>query len=321
MLRLEDVRIARKLIGNLVERTPVIYSGYLSRLCNAEVYLKLENRQITKSFKIRGALNKMLNLTPNQRKRGVVTASAGNHAQAVAMAAEKLRIPARIVVPRTTPQIKIAGIKQYNVELQVVGEIYDEAEQAAIELAEKEKMTYISPYNDSFVIAGQGTIGLEILEDLDDLNTIVVPVGGGGLISGIALAVKSVKPEIEIVGVQSVASPVMYESLRAGKIVSMAVVESIADGLHGGIESHSITFDMVQDLVDELLLVEETTIQKAIYLLAKKENQIVEGAGATPVALLLERRELFKEKRTVAILSGGNIQEEQLASILSSHYP
>ncbi len=293
-------------------------SQYLSRLCDTEVYLKLENRQITKSFKIRGALNKMLNLSSIQRKRGVVTASAGNHAQAVAMAAEKLRIPASIVVPRSTPGIKLAGIKQHNVELHIVGKIYDEAEQAAIELAKREKKIYISPYNDRFVIAGQGTIGLEILEDVDEFNTIVVPVGGGGLISGIALAVKSVKPEIKLVGVQSVASPVMYESLKAGKIVSMSVAESIADGLHGGIEAHSMTFDLVQAFVDELLLVEEATIKKAIYLLAVKERQIVEGAGATPVALLLEQRELFKHERVVAILSGGNIQKDQLTSILSS---
>ncbi|MCW4051593.1 MAG: pyridoxal-phosphate dependent enzyme [Candidatus Bathyarchaeota archaeon] len=320
MLSLKDVGVARKLIGNLVERTPLIFSQYFSRLCNGEVFLKLENRQITNSFKIRGVFNKMLNLSLNQRKRGVVTASTGNHAQAVAIAAEKLGIPARIVVPCNTPKIKIGRIKQYNVELQVVGEIYDEAEQAAIELAERERMIYISPYNDRFVIAGQGTIALEILEDLDDLNTIVVPVGGGGLISGIGLAVKSVKPEIEIVGVQSVASPVMYESLKAGKIVTMTVAESIADGLHGGIESHSITFGMVQDHVDGILLVEEATIQKAIYLLAEKENQIVEGAGATPIALLLEHRELFKEKRVVAILSGGNIEEEQLSNILSSEH-
>ena len=321
MLSLEDLRIASKLIGNLVERTPLIYSQYFSRLCNGEVYLKLENRQITNSFKIRGALNKMLNLSPKQRKRGVVTASAGNHAQAVAIAAEKLRIPARIVVPRNTPKIKIERIKQYNVELQVVGEIYDEAEQTAIELAEKEGLIYISPYNDRFVIAGQGTIGLEILEDLGLLNTIVVPVGGGGLISGIALAVKSLKPEIEIVGAQSIASPVMYESMKAGKIISMEVEESIADGLHGGIESQSITFDIVQECVDEILLVEEKTIKKAIYLLAEKENQIVEGAGATPIALLLEQREKFKGKRVVAILSGGNIEEEQLSTILSSDHP
>jgi threonine dehydratase len=320
MLSFEDVRIASKLIGNLVERTPLIYSQYFSRLCNGEVYLKLENRQITNSFKIRGALNKMLNLSPKQRKQGVVTASAGNHAQAVAIAAEKLRIPARIVVPRNTPKIKIERIKQYNVELQVVGEIYDEAEQTAIELAEKEGLIYISPYNDRFVIAGQGTIGLEILEDLGFLNTIVVPVGGGGLISGIALAVKSLKPEIEIVGAQSVASPVMYESMKAGKIISMEVEESIADGLHGGIESQSITFDIVQEYVDGILLVEEKTIKKAIYLLAEKENQIVEGAGATPIALLLEQGEKFKGKRVVAILSGGNIEEEQLSTILSSEH-
>lgn len=320
MLSFEDVRIASKLIGNLVERTPLIYSQYFSRLCNGEVYLKLENRQITNSFKIRGALNKMLNLSPKQRKQGVVTASAGNHAQAVAIAAEKLRIPARIVVPRNTPKIKIERIKQYNVELQVVGEIYDEAEQTAIELAEKEGLIYISPYNDRFVIAGQGTIGLEILEDLGFLNTIVVPVGGGGLISGIALAVKSLKPEIEIVGAQSIASPVMYESMKAGKIISMEVEESIADGLHGGIESQSITFDIVQEYVDGILLVEEKTIKKAIYLLAEKENQIVEGAGATPIALLLEQGEKFKGKRVVAILSGGNIEEEQLSTILSSEH-
>jgi len=318
MLSLKNIRDAEKSIGTLVRRTPLVYSQYLSQLCGGEIYLKLENQQITKSFKIRGALNRMLHLTAEERKRGVITASAGNHAQAVAIAAENLGIRAKVVVPCTTPEVKIQEIEKHDLELVIFGNIYDEAEREAIKLAETEGLTYVSPYNDRYVIAGQGTIGLEVLEDLPTLDTIVVPVGGGGLISGIAIAVKSVKSTVEVIGVQSTASPVMYESLKAGRIVDLEVEESIADGLHGGIESKSITFNLVQKFVDRLLLVEENGIRKAIHLLAEKEGQIVEGAGATPIALIMEKKHIFEGKRVVAIVSGGNIEKKLLRTILTS---
>jgi threonine dehydratase len=318
MLSLKNIRDAEKSIETLVKRTPLVFSQHLSQLCGGEIYLKLENQQITKSFKIRGALNKMLHLSSEERERGVITASAGNHAQAIAIAAENLGIKAKVVVPCTTPEVKIRKIQKHDLELVIFGNIYDEAERKAIKLAKTEGLTYVSPYNDRYVIAGQGTIGLEVLEDLPTLDTIVVPVGGGGLISGIAIAVKSVKSTVDIIGVQSMASPVMYESLKTGKIVDIEVEESIADGLHGGIESNSITFNLVQKFVDRLLLVEENCIRKAIKLLAEKEKQIVEGAGATPIALIIEKPKIFEGKRAVAIMSGGNIEKKLLKTILSS---
>lgn len=318
MVNLQDINDARKSIGNLIKKTPIVRSQFLSDLCNGDVYLKLENMQITNSFKIRGAFNKMLHLSAEQMKCGVITASAGNHGLAVAIGAENLKIHAKIVVPCNAPKVKIDKIRKYNVELFLYGNVYDESEQKAIDLAKKERLTYISPYNDKFVIAGQGTIGLEILEDVTGVDSIIVPTGGGGLISGIALAVKSIRPSVNIIGVQSEASPVMYESLKAGKIVDVEMSESVADGLFGGIEKGSITFGIVQTYVDSFLLVKERTIRKAIYLLWKKERQVVEGAAATAIAAIIENNDVFKGKTSVAVISGGNIEGKQLRSILAS---
>jgi threonine dehydratase len=318
MINLQDIKDARETIAKFVKRTPLIRSQFLSNLCSGEVYLKLENLQITNSFKIRGALNRMLHLNIEEVKRGVVTASAGNHAQAVAIGAKMLNLYAKVIVPKNTPKVKIDKIKKHDVELILYGDIYDEAEQKAIELAEKEKLTYISPYNDKLVIAGQGTIGLEILEDLPSIDTVIVPVGGGGLISGIGIALKSIKPSVQIVGVQSDASPVMSESLKAGKIVDVEMRESIADGLFGGIQKGSITFEMVQKHVDDLFLVKEETIRKAIYLLWDKEKQVAEGSGAAAIAPIMENRSLFTGKTTVAVISGGNIDDKTFRDILTS---
>jgi threonine dehydratase len=318
MITLQDIKDARETISKFVKRTPLINSQFLSNLCGGEAYLKLENLQITNSFKIRGALNRMLHLNSEELKRGVITASAGNHAQAVALGAKMLNLYAKVIVPKNAPRVKIDKIKKHDVELILYGDIYDEAEQKAIELTEKEKMTYISPYNDKFVIAGQGTIGLEILEDFPSVDTVIVPVGGGGLISGISIALKSIKPTIQILGVQSEASPVMYESLKAGRIVDVEMRESFADGLFGGIEKDSITFNIVRRYVDELLLVKEETIRKAIYLLWINEKQVAEGSGAIAIAPIIENRGRFVGKNIVAVISGGNISDQLFQNILAS---
>lgn len=260
----------------------------------------------------------MLNLNSDEIKKGVTTASAGNHGQAVAMCAEKLNTFAKIVVPLNTPQTKIEKILRYDVDLIVYGKVYDEAEQKAKDLAEEEGLTYISPYNDELIIAGQGTIALEILEDLDDVNVVLVPVGGGGLISGISVAVKGINPSVNVVGVQSEASPVMYESLKAGRIIGVKIRQSIADGLHGGIEEGSMTFEITQCHVDDLRLVKEETIRRAIYLLWKEEMQVIEGAGATPVAAILEEPLRYRKKTVVTVVSGGNIEETLFQSLLKS---
>jgi threonine dehydratase len=318
MINLQDIYAANELIGDLVKRTPVTRSNFLSECCNGSVSLKLENQQITNSFKIRGALNKMLRLSYDEMKRGVVTASAGNHAQAVAISAERLDLYAKIVLPKNASKIKIARLKEHDVDLLLYGNFYDEAEQKAIDIANKAGLTYISPYNDNLVIAGQGTIGLEILEDLPSVDTIIVPVGGGGLISGISIAIKSLKPSVNVIGVQSEASPVMYESLKAGRIVKVDLSDSIADGLHGGIEEEALTFGIVRTNVDEVLLVREKTIKTAIYLLWKTERQVVEGAGAVAIAPLIETGAVFQGKTVVSVISGGNIAAKPFRNILGA---
>ena len=318
MINLGDIEEARETIGSLIRRTPLVYSQYFSSLCDGEVYLKLENLQVTNSFKIRGALNKMFHLSTEEMKRGVVTASTGNHAQAIAKGAEELNLPAQIVVPKDTSKVKIDKIREYNVELIFHGDFYDEAEEKAINLAKKNGLTYLSPYNDKMIIAGQGTIGMEILEDLPSVDAVIVPIGGGGLVSGICLAVKGIKSNVRIVGVQSEASPTMYESLKVGRIVDTEMRESIADGLFGGIEKGSITFKIVQKYVDDLLLVKEKTIEKAVFLLWKKEEQVVEGAGAVSVAAIMENTDFFKGQDVVAVISGGNIENELFQNILVS---
>ncbi|MGD0423353.1 MAG: threonine/serine dehydratase [Candidatus Bathyarchaeia archaeon] len=313
----EEVLEARRTIIDSVIRTPLVYSKFFSETCGGRVYLKLENQQVTNSFKIRGALNKMLHLTEEEKKHGLVTASAGNHAQAVAIGAEKLNLPVKIVVPKTTPTIKLEKIRTHKVEPILHGEIYDEAEKYAITLAKRERLTYISAYNDNFVIAGQGTVGLEVLEDLPNVSMIIVPVGGGGLISGIGLTVKSSKPNVKIIGVQSEASPVMYESLKAGRLLDTELHESIADGIYGGVEKGSITFEMIRNYVDDFWLVKEKTIRKAIYLLWKEEKQVVEGSGAVPVAALLENKHALTGQIVAAVISGGNIDEQLFQKVIS----
>ena len=316
MMDSKEIVDARTTISTYVTRTPLQYSRYFSEVTGGRVYLKLENLQVTNSFKIRGTINKILHLTEQEKEQGIVTASAGNHAQAVAIGAEKLNLRVKIVIPTTTPTIKLNKIRQHNVEPILHGAIYDEAEKYAIALAKEEGLTYISPYNDPYVIAGHGTIGLEILEDIPTVSTILVPVGGGGLISGIGLAVKSRKSEVRIIGVQSDASPVMYESLKAGRLVETQLRESIADGLYGGVEEGSITFEMIQNFVDDVWLVKEKTIRKAIYLLWKEERQVVEGAAAVVIAAILENTKTLSGD-TVATVSGGNIDEQRFLEVLS----
>ena len=310
MVNFQLIKEAQKRITSFIQQTPLKHSTYLSDFCKGQVFLKLENQQITNSFKIRGALNKLLTLSTEEKKRGIITASSGNHAQAVAILAEQLDLSAKIIVPVNTPEIKLQKIKRTNVILELMGENYDEAEIIARSLEEKEGRTFISAYNDELIIAGQGTIGLEIYEKLPSLTDVLVPLGGGGLISGIAIALKKLNSSIRIYGVQTEACPAFYESLKVGRIVDVPMSESIADGMYGGIEKGSITFDYVKKYVDDIFVVKESSIRKALTLLWKEENERVEGAAAAAIVPILENKSSFQEKIIVPIISGGNIDEQ-----------
>jgi len=320
MISLSDIQEAKKAIAPFIACTPLVHSAYLSRLNSGNVFLKLENEQITNSFKARGAFYKLLHLTRKEKHLGIITASAGNHGQAVAYAAKKLGLPAKIVVPTTTPHVKVEGIKRWGADLVLFGDCYDEAEAKAKELAKQDNCAYISPYNDEHIIAGHGTVGLEIAEALPALDAIVVPVGGGGLISGVSIAAKGIKPTVKIVGVQSEASPVMYESLKAGRIVEAPKTNTIAEGLSGGIEKGALTFEIAKRLVDRIVLVKEATIRHAIYLLLIHEKLIAEGSGAAAIAPFLEDKMLFKGKTVACIITGGNIDKELLKDVLATEH-
>ena len=311
-----DIREAHRRIKLFIRQTPLYSSLYYSRIVDGDVYLKLENLQEIGSFKIRGALNRMLQLSEEERARGVLTASAGNHGQGLALSAKLLGIKATVIVPGNAPRTKMDAIKSYGAALRILGRDYSEAEKQAKELEKETGMIFISPYNDARVIAGQGTIGLEILDEKTDIDLIVAPVGGGGLISGISVAAKSISPTIKIIGVQSEASPVIYESLKAGKIVDLELGESIAEGLHGLLEKNTISFDFIKEYVDDVVLVSEEEIKVAIKLFLETHGLVVEGAGAVGLAALTTYKELFKGKKTAVLVTGRNIDGELLRKIV-----
>jgi len=306
-MELKEIYAARRRIRVEVRETPLEHSPFLSELCGGEVWLKLENLQLTGSFKIRGALNKLLQLSDGARRRGVVAASSGNHGQGVGYAASRLGVDATIVVPLNTPAVKLDAIRGYGVELVVHGEEYMDAERLARRMEREEGKTFVSAYNDLDVIAGQGTVGLEMVEEEPDLDAVLAPVGGGGLVSGVGSVFKAAMTRVEVLGVQSVASPVMCESIRRGRIVEMELGASVAEGLHGGIEEGSITFDLCRSLVDDFVLVQEGTIKRAIRLLLMRQRRVVEGAGAVGVAAILEDPDRFRNRRTGVLISGGNL--------------
>ena len=315
-INLESIRKAQKTIKKHVKTTPIVRSYPLSERCQAEVFLKMENQQHTNSFKVRGALNRMSQLKAREKKKGVVTASSGNHAQGVAYAAQQLGIPATIVVPNEVSKAKLKKVREFDVEV-VLGGGFDEVEAKAREMAKTEKLTYVSPYNDYAVMAGQGTIGLEIIEDIDFFDSIIVPVGGGGLIAGIAVAVKSIRPETQVIGVQTEASSTMYQSWLAGEVVEIEESDTLAEAFLGGVEKGSLTLDVIMDYVDNIVLVDEETVAEAIRLLWIEEEQMIEGAGATAISPLLETPDRFNGHTVVCVVSGGNIEKSLFDRIIS----
>lgn len=312
---LEHIKQARQRIANTVRHTPLEYSRSLSTALRREVFLKLECFQLTGSFKLRGAMAKLTALSEEEKARGVLTVSAGNHGLAVAHGAGALNINATIVVPTTASRAKAEAIGRYPVTLIERGANYDEAERAAREMENETAKTFVSPYNDMEVIAGQGTIALEILEDQAAVDAIVIPIGGGGLIAGIALAAKTLNPKIKIYGAEPKATPTMLEALKAGGIVEIKEDETIADGLAGNIEQGSITFPIVQQFVDEMISVSEDEIKQALYRFAYDDHIMIEGAAAVSLAALASPR--IQGQKTVAVVSGRNISLDLFTEIVS----
>jgi threonine dehydratase len=306
-------RIAPDILRTLLE-----YSPALSRLTGAEVFLKWESEQRTGSFKFRGALNKIRLLTLEERNRGIVSASTGNHGLGISLAAEMEGIPLTLVLPQNVSPEKKRRLKTGRAEIIIHGEGCDKAETWARRLAEESGKTFISPYNDEEVIAGQGTIGLEISEDLADIDAVIVPVGGGGLIAGIAAYLKASGRAVEVHGVEPSRSGFMAASLAAGHLVEIDEEETIAEAVAGGIEPGSITFPLCRELLDRIILVEEPLIKRAMSLLLEHRQRMVEGAGALALAGLLEDRTRFQAKRTVLVVSGGNIADRDFRDAVGS---
>ncbi|MFY0545016.1 threonine ammonia-lyase [Brevibacillus sp. H7] len=311
-----DILKAHKRLGGEVMQTPLIRSAALSKESGADVWLKLESLQKTGSFKVRGALNKIASLTETELHNGVITASAGNHAQGVAYAASLRGVSALIVVPKTAPETKKAGIKRYGAELVVFGDNYDEAEAHAYQLAKETGRTFVHAFEDNEIIAGQGTVGLEALLEEPDFDTIVVPAGGGGLICGIAIAAKAINPDVRVIGVQTHASPPWYYSFREKRMVDVEYSDSLADGLHGGISQGNL--DLALQIVDDFVLVEEEQVAEAMAWMAREHHYMVEGSGAVGVAALLnEAIPGIRGQKVLNIVSGSNVDAAKLAKIIN----
>jgi len=311
---LADVQAAAKVLVGNIERTELGHSRTLSAITGANVWVKFENRQFTAAFKERGALNKLSKLTDEEQRRGVIAASAGNHAQGVAYHARRLGIPATIVMAETTPFNKVEHTRDHGARVILEGMIFDEAKDYALKLGEKEGLVFIHPFDDLDIIAGQGTIALEMLADNPELDTLVVPIGGGGLISGIAVAAKALKPDIKIIGVEAAMYPCMHAALR-GKSPKMGGA-TIAEGIAVK-EVGQITRRIAEQLLDDIVLVEEEHLERAITLFAEVEKTIAEGAGAAGLAALLAHPSRFYGRKVGLVLCGGNIDTRLLASVLT----
>jgi threonine dehydratase len=311
-----EVLIAEDRIRPYIRETPLDFTLPLSKITNANVYLKCENFQYTGAFKIRGAFNKLLALTASQRQQGVVTASSGNHGAAVAFGLNKLKIPGIIFVPENASSTKVENIRNYKISLEFYATDCMQTEAHALKYARQHNMIYVSPYNDLQVIAGQGTIALEVTRQLDKVDVVLVPIGGGGLISGIAGYFKGVSPDTKIIGCLPKNSPVMAESIKAGKIIEMETFPTLSDATAGGIEPGAITFDICKELVDDYILVSEQEIKDAIITLIKTQHLLVEGAAGVALAALLKNAKQFHGKNVVVVLSGANISLDTLKTLL-----
>ena len=309
-----DVHAAARVIDGAVLKTACEKSHTLTEVLGTEIWLKFENLQFTASFKERGALNRLVALSPDERRRGVIAMSAGNHAQGVAYHAQRLSIPATIVMPVGTPMVKVENTRRHGADVRVEGATLEDAAAFARAYGDQHGLIFVHPYDDPLVIAGQGTIALEMLAKVPGLDTLVVPIGGGGLISGMAVAAKHLKPDIRIIGVQAALYPSMYDAIKGANLPSHG--DTLAEGIAVKAPGR-LTTEIVRALVDDIVLVDESHIERAVSLLINIEKTVVEGAGAAGLAAVLARREMFRGQKVGLVLCGGNIDTRLLASVLS----
>lgn len=314
MLNMEKLYDAAKVLSSTVRKTDLIHSAALSNDC--DVYIKSENLQVTGSFKVRGASYKIAKLTDEEKARGVIACSAGNHAQGVALAAKKYGINATICIPAGAPMSKVSATRSYGADVVLVKGVYDDAYAKAKEIQAEKQLTFVHPFDDEDVIAGQGTIGLEILEQLPDVDAVIVPIGGGGLISGVSYAIKQLKPSCKVYGVQAAGAPSMYNSVHHHAIETLDSVSTIADGIAVK-KPGELTYDCCTKYVDEIITVTDDEIATAILLLMEKQKMISEGAGATTVASVLFNKLNLKGKKVVCVVSGGNIDVNTLSRVVN----
>lgn len=315
---LEDVKKAQDTIKDIVKKTDILESTKLSSMTGANVYYKCENLQKTGSFKVRGACNKIANLTDEEKANGVIASSAGNHAQGVALGAKMNGIEATIVMPQTAPLAKVTATKSYGANVVLEGLVYDDAYAKALEIQKETGATFLHPFNDEYVIAGQGTIALEIFEQMNSkVDTILCPIGGGGIIAGVAVAAKALNPNVKIIGVQTANIPSMYESMKAGKVTTAFKDTSVADGISVKTVGE-LTFNIVKDLVDDVILVEEGEIAEGLLFLMENQKVVAEGSGAVTTAAILSGKYIPKKnENVVCIISGGNIDINTLNRIIA----
>jgi len=318
-LTLRDLYLAQARIAPLVRKTPLVSSPALAKLSGSEITLKLENLQETGSFKPRGAANKILSLNPEVRERGIITVSSGNHGRAVAYVAHRLGLRALVFLADNVPANKLNAIQKLGAEVIVQGKTYEEASEEAYRLMAKEGLEMIHPYNDPAVIAGQGTIGLELLDEFPALDTVIVPLSGGGLLGGVASALKSADPGIHVVGVSMERGPAMVESLRAGRVVEIEEEPTLADALAGNIHPCDYTFPLVQKTIDETVLVSEEEIASAMNFALEEHHLVVEGGGAVALAALISGKVKHLGKHVAVVVSGGNVDMSVLLKVAREH--
>ena len=314
MITIDKLKDAANVLKSIIRKTDMIYAQNIME--NSNIYLKVENLQVTGSFKVRGASYKIANLPEEEKRKGVIACSAGNHAQGVALASQKSNIKATIFIPATAPISKVEATKKFGAEIKLIDGVYDDAYKAAVEYQKETNGTFVHPFDDEDVIAGQGTIGLEILEQLPDVEAVIVPIGGGGLIAGVAAAIKQLKPSCKVYGVQSQGAGSMYQSFINKKILELPTVNTFADGTAVK-KPGELTFELCNKYVDDIITVTDDEIASAILALMEKQKLVTEGAGALSVAAAMYNKLPIKGKKTVCILSGGNIDVNIISRVIN----